>query len=169
MGTREIVMSETELRNALDKTVDAVIKKLDKKTFLEAMPKTIDQEFLASMHMRLQTVVRQKLVEDKIAEEQIGDKLVSLDKIVAATPHPTSHRAWRPVVGVDSLGVGAQDLKVSLDEKEELGLVLQQLNSEVEQLETKITEEGNRMTRNMNEITNTEKSLDKFASKLGEM
>ena len=32
-------MSETELRNALDKTVDAVIKKLDKKTFMEAMPK----------------------------------------------------------------------------------------------------------------------------------
>merc|ERR1712083_458230 len=140
--------------------------------FLETMPKTIDQEFLASMHMRLQTVVRQKLsklVEDKIADEQLGDKLVSLDKIVAATPHPTSHRAWRPVVGVDSLGVGAQDLKVSLDEKEELGLVLQQLNSEVEQLETKITEEGNRLTRNMNEINNTEMSLSQFASKLGEM
>ena len=32
-------MSETELRNALDKTVDAVIRKLDKKTFTEAMPK----------------------------------------------------------------------------------------------------------------------------------
>merc|ERR1712179_398809 len=139
--------------------------KLDKKTFMEAMPKTIDQEFLASMHMRLQTVVRQKLsklVEDKIAEEQLGDKLANLDKIVAATPHPTSHRAWRPVVGAD-------DLKVSLEEKEELGLVLQQLNSEVEQLEAKLTEEGNRMTRNMNEINNTEKSLDKFASKLGEM
>ena len=133
---------------------------------------TIDQDFLASMHMRLQTVVRQKLsklVEDKITEEQLGDKLANLDKMVAATPHPTSHRAWRPKVGVDSLGVGAQDLKASLNEKEELELVLQQLNSEVEDLEAKMTEEGIRMTRNMNVINNTEQSLDKFASKLGEM
>merc|ERR1712243_62474 len=134
------------------------------------MPKTIDQDFLASMHMRLQTVVRQKLsklVEDKITEEQLGDKLSNLDKIVAATPHPTSHRAWRPKVGVDSLGIGAQDLKATLNEKVELGLVLQ-LNSEVKELEAKITEEGIRMTRNMNVINNTEQSLDKFASKLGE-
>ena len=48
------------------------------------MPKTIDQEFLSSMHSRLLSVVRRKLsqlVEDKITEEQLGDKLSQLDKI----------------------------------------------------------------------------------------
>ena len=35
-------MSEAELRSALDTVVDRVIKKLDKKTFLESMPKVIE-------------------------------------------------------------------------------------------------------------------------------
>eukprot|EP00090_Calanus_glacialis_P005345 TRINITY_DN14151_c0_g1_i1.p1 TRINITY_DN14151_c0_g1~~TRINITY_DN14151_c0_g1_i1.p1 ORF type:complete len:166 (-),score=87.58 TRINITY_DN14151_c0_g1_i1:66-563(-) len=165
-------MSETELRSVLDQVVDRVIKKLDKKTFLESMPKTIDQEFLSSMHSRLLSVVRRKLsqlVEDKITEEQLGDKLSQLDKIVAGTPHPTSHQAWRPVAGADTLSVGGQDLKVSLREKEELGLVLQQLNSEVEQLEEKMVEEGNRMAKNMATINRGEQVLEGFATKMGEM
>ena len=32
-------MSEEQLRNVLDKSVERVISKLDQKTFLEAMPK----------------------------------------------------------------------------------------------------------------------------------
>ena len=47
----EIVMSETELRNALDKTVDAVVRKLDKKTFMEAMPKVCYTIFFIPLHV----------------------------------------------------------------------------------------------------------------------
>ena len=124
------------------------------------------------MHSRLLSVVRRKLsqlVEDKITEEQLGDKMSKLDNIVSGTPHPTSHHAWRPVAGADSLSVGGQDLKVSLREKEELGLVLQQLNSEVEQLEEKIAEEGSKMIRNMATINRGEQVLEEFATKLCEM
>ena len=45
---------------------------------------------------------------------------------------------------------------MSLREKEKLGLVLQQLNSEVEQLEEKITEERSRMTTHMATINRGE-------------
>ena len=82
-------------------------------------------------------------MEDKITEEQLGDKVSKLDKIVSGT-FP------------NSLSAEGQDLKVSLREKEKLGLVLQQLNSEVEQLEEKITEERSRMTTHMATINRGE-------------
>eukprot|EP00092_Neocalanus_flemingeri_P053267 GFUD01062548.1.p1 GENE.GFUD01062548.1~~GFUD01062548.1.p1 ORF type:complete len:166 (+),score=86.12 GFUD01062548.1:309-806(+) len=165
-------MSEADMKSALDQVVDRIVKKLDKKTFQEAMPRSIEQEFLSSLHSRLLSVVRPKLsqlVEDKLMEEQLGEKLSHLDTIVAGTRHPTSHKAWRPVAGTDSLSVGGHDLKVALREKEELGLVVQQLNSEVEQLEEKIVEEGTRMARNMTTLTTGERMLEGIASKLDEM
>ena len=132
----------------------------------------IEPEFLSSLHSRLLSVVRPKLsqlVEDKLTEEQLGEKLSQLDKVVGGTQHPTSHQAWRPVAGADNLSVGGHDLKMALREKEELGLVVQQLNSEVEQMEAKVAEEGSRMARNMATISKGEQMMEGIASKMGEM
>ena len=129
----------------------------------------IDPDFLTSLHSRLLSVVRpklSKLVEDKLTEEQLGEKLSKLDKIVAGTEHPTSHKAWRPVTGAVNLGLAAHDLKVVVKEKEEPELVLQQLDSEVEKLEEKIMEEGRRMSANMAVITSNEEMLRNIGNKL---
>ena len=112
---------------------------------------TIDKQYLVSMHKRLLAVIRPKLtkqIDDAIQEHNLPNKLAELDKIVAETPHPLSHKAWRPSSAGSDLCVSAHDLKVTMAEKEELATMLNQLNGEVEVLEQMITEENVRMEKN---------------------
>ena len=155
-------MSEAVLKDIIDKSVDKLIKSLDKQTFVSRMPKEIDRNFLSVLHDRLATILRPKLfalMEKKFEEDNVGEKLQKLDQIVASTPHSTKHVAWRPIAGPEGISVAGQDLKVYLTEKAELENVLRELNSEIEELEKTLAEEEDKVVKNSNEITNNVKLI----------
>ena len=55
----------------------------------------IPKEFLSSMHERLLTVVQPKIaaeLETQLADFNVMEQLQSLDQLVAATPHSTTHQ-----------------------------------------------------------------------------
>ena len=84
-------MSEAELRNALDKTVEQLMRKMEKRTFVEAFPPEVSRELLISYHGRLQELIKPKLsrvIEEKLEEFQVVKKLEELDKVMAETQHP---------------------------------------------------------------------------------
>ena len=59
-------MSEAELRSALDTVVDRVIKKLDKKTFLESMPKVIKSFDLIYLGNRVLMLFSRQLTKSSL-------------------------------------------------------------------------------------------------------
>merc|ERR1719309_135478 len=123
---------------------------------------TIDKQFLVSIHNRLLAVVRPKLsqqIEAAIQQHNLPEKLKELDKIVAETPHPLSHKAWRPNSAGSDLCVSAHDLKVTLAEREELATMLNQLNGDVEELEQKIIEENVKIEKNKEIIKQNERLM----------
>jgi len=149
-------MAEANLRNALDSTVEKIIKKLDKKTFLESFPKEIDKEYLTKFHARLQDIIKPKLsemIEGKLEEYKVIEKLAELDSLTSSTEHSKGHQAWRPTSGVTSNGamvnMTAHDYKVAMNEKQELETMLANLESETEAITTKINEESATVTSNM--------------------
>ena len=77
----QTTMAGKELKDSLDAVVEKVVKKLDKKTFLECLPQEADQALLNSLHDRFVTVVRRKMmenVEEHMAERQVLAKLEEL-------------------------------------------------------------------------------------------
>ena len=107
------------MRKALDASVDRIIKKLDRKTFLESFDKDVDRELLTMFHGRLQELMKPRLsemIESKLEEYKVVEKLTELDSLTSSTPHSTGHQAWRPSSNTSSTGsmlnMVAHDYKV---------------------------------------------------------
>ena len=95
-------MAGKELKDSLDAVVEKVVKKLDKKTFLECLPQEADQALLNSLHDRFVTVVRRKMmenVEEHMAERQVLAKLEELRQLVSKTTHPITHQVMASTAG----------------------------------------------------------------------
>jgi len=163
-------MSEQKLRNALDQTVERVIKKLDRKTMIENLPPAIEREFLTSLHQRLQDLIKPKLhqaIEGMLADYGLCHKLDSLDSRVGGTRQSKSHKAWRPE-GVQS-STAAHDLNVMMEERRELETLLQQLNTEVETLERQVEDSEAVMTSNMETIEKRADTLKSVSDRVNDV
>jgi len=166
-------MTEADLRNALDMTVDKIMNKLARKPFLDAFPEDVDKSYLTSLHGRLQELMRPKLsqtIEEKLEEYNVVKKLTELESLVTSTQHSRKHQAWRPPSGSGSDGVkmtmAAHDYQVACQEKVELETLLQQIENENEKLEEKISQSTSQMKVNMETIENRSAFLKSVADNL---
>eukprot|EP00088_Acartia_fossae_P046555 TRINITY_DN5028_c0_g1_i6.p1 TRINITY_DN5028_c0_g1~~TRINITY_DN5028_c0_g1_i6.p1 ORF type:complete len:199 (-),score=37.22 TRINITY_DN5028_c0_g1_i6:173-769(-) len=157
-----VVQSEclemTQLRNYLDMTVDVLVSKLEKNQFLEAIPAGVDKQFATSLHNRFCSVMRTKMckiVEERLNEYSLGEKLNELNEITKNTPYPVSHKAWRPPRNetVESC-VQAHDFKVLNEHKAKLTELLESVKSENEDLLKELQEVQRRMQENQAVLTN---------------
>merc|ERR1712133_152180 len=159
-----VTMTEADLRNALDMTVDKIMNKLARKPFLDAFPEDVDKSYLTSLHGRLQELIRPKLsqtIEEKLEEYNVVKKLTELDTLVTNTQHSRKHQAWRPASGADGvkMTMAAHDYRVACQEREDLETLLQQMENENEKLEEKISESTSQMKTNMEMIETRNVSL----------
>ena len=165
--------SEAELRNALDQTIEQVIKKMDRKSFVESFQGAINRELLTSYHGRLQEIIKPKLsetIEDILETNNVIEKLSELDKMKSSTQHPRKHHAWRPPTGSGEAGMeqclAAHDYRVAFRERTELEAMLKQLEADNNNLEARIVESTAVMTRNMETIDMRNETIRSVASKL---
>ena len=119
----------------------------------------------------MQKVLRprlQQLIEDQMEQNQVTEKLCSLDRKVAETPHSRKHEAWRPpglVEGVKN-STAAHDLKVAMEEKAGLEEMLLQLETEVNSLESQVREGAADMTNNTEIMKTKQESLKDILEKI---
>ena len=164
-------MTEANLRNALDMTVEKIMDKLSRKPFLEAFPEDIDKSYLTSLHGRLQELLRPKLcqtIEEKLEEYNVVKKLTELESLVTSTQHSQKHQAWRPHSGSDGvkMTMAAHDYQVACQEKVELETLLQQIENENEKLEEEISQTTSQMKDNSEKIENKIAFLKSVADNL---
>ena len=165
--------SEAELRNALDQTIEQVIKKMDRKSFVESFQGAINRELLTSYHGRLQEIIKPKLsetIEDILETNNVIEKLSELDKMKSSSQHPRKHHAWRPATGSGEAGVeqslAAHDYRLACRERTELEAMLKQLEADNNNLEARIAEGTAVMNRNMETIDMRNETIRCVASKL---
>ena len=165
--------TEAELRNALDQTIQQIIKKMDRKSFVESFPENISRELLTSFHGRLQEIIKPKLsekIEDILESYNVIEKLAELDKMKSSSQHPRRHHAWRPATGETGVdqSLAAHDYSVATREKTELEAMLGQLEADNTELEDRIAESTAVMNRNMEAIGKRNECLNNVASKLNQ-
>ena len=126
----------------------------------------IDKEYLTKFHARLQDIIKPKLsemIEGKLEENKVIEKLTELDSLTASTEHSKTHQAWRPSSSVTSNGsmtnMTAHDYKIATAEKQELEKILQSLESETDDIANKIKEESEKMAGNMKMIESNREIL----------
>lgn len=165
--------SEAQLRNALDQTIVQIIKKMDRKSFVESFPGDINKELLTSYHGRLQEIIKPKLseaFEDILETNNVIEKLSELDKMKSASQHPRKHHAWRPAPCSGEAGVeqslAAHDYSVACRERTQLEAMLSQLEADNNDLEDRIAESTAAMSRNMETIDTRNETISRIASKL---
>ena len=165
--------SEAQLRNALDQTIEQVIRKMDRKSFVESFPGDINKELLTSYHGRLQDLVKPKLsetIENILETNNVIEKLSELDEMKSSSQHPRKHHAWRPATGSGEAGVeqsvAAHDYSVACRERTELEAMLSQLEADNTDLEARIAESTAVMSRNMETIDTKNEKIKIVASKL---
>ena len=165
--------SEAQLRNALDQTLEQIIKKMDRKSFVESFPGDINKELLTSYHGRLQEIIKPKLseaIEDILETNNVIEKLSELDKMKSSSQHPRKHHAWRPGPCSGEAGVeqslAAHDYSVACRERTELEAMLSQLEADNNDLEERIAESTAAMSRNMETIDTRNETISRIASKL---
>ena len=165
--------SEAQLRNALDQTIEQVIRKMDRKSFVESFPGDINRELLTSYHGRLQEIIKPKLsetIENILETNNVIEKLSELDEMKSSSQHPRKHHAWRPATSAGADGVeqslAAHDYSVACRERRELEAMLSQLEADNTYLETRIAESTAVMSRNMETIDTRNEKIRSVASKL---
>ena len=165
--------SEAQFRNALDQTIEQVIRKMDKKSFVESFPGDINRDLLTSYHGRLQEIIKPKLsetIENILETNNVVERLSELDRMKSSSQHPRKHHAWRPATGAGEAGVeqslAAHDYNVACREKAELESMLSQLEADNNDLEARIAESTAVMNRNMETINTRNENIRSVASKL---
>jgi len=161
-------MTGKEFKDNLDDVVERLLKKLDKKTFMEVMPDQADKVFLDGLHSRMVSVMRNKLgqnVEEMLERDDVLGKLDQLRDITSKTQQPPGHQAWRPN-GNPEDAMAALDLQVAERELEELRVVGQALNSEMEQMEEKLNAAKKREELNQEALSKSVRQLDEINLRL---
>merc|ERR1719300_1090368 len=102
-------------------------------------------------------------VEEMLERDNVLGKLDQLREITSKTQQPPGHQAWRPNGNPDD-ALAAIDLQVAERELEELRVVGQALNSEVEQMEEKLSAAKKREELNQEALAKSVKQMEEKLS-----
>merc|ERR550517_366715 len=161
-------MAGREFKDNVDAVVEKLVTKLEEEVFLEVMPDQADKVFLDGLHSRMISVMRTKLgqnVEEMLERDNVLGKLDELREITSKTQQPPVHQAWRPNGNPDD-ALAALDLQVAERELEELRVVGQALNSEVEQMEERLSAAKKREGLNEEALAKSVNQLDEINLRL---
>merc|ERR1719300_1845471 len=104
-------------------------------------------------------------VEEMLQRDDVLGKLDHLREIISKTQQPPGHQAWRPNGNPDD-ALAAIDLQVAERELEELRVVGQALNSEVEQMEEKLSVARKREELNQEALVKSVNQLEEINLRL---
>merc|ERR1719447_689672 len=104
-------------------------------------------------------------VEEMLQRDDVLGKLDHLREITSKTQQPPGHQAWRPN-GNPEDSMAALDLQVKERELEELRVVGQALNTEVEQMEMKLSALQKKEELNQEALVKSETQMEMKLSAL---
>lgn len=87
------------MKVVLEAAVEKVVAKLDRKTFMEAMPVAADRVLLGGMHDRMAALMRRRMgetVAELLARDDVLGKVEELRGITSRTQHPCTHQVLPP-------------------------------------------------------------------------